>query len=160
MFSNPISRSSMNSEEGASPANGGMRLATEHGLASSGERARRDHALQSMLILEDFDSIRAYLAHHFERLGFRVYSAARIGDAIAICQSMLPRVIIIDHDLIGEQWQDAVQEMRANLPGSTIIVMGGVASDGLRTEARGLGASQLFPGGYDLEKLDGIIQNA
>jgi DNA-binding response OmpR family regulator len=58
--------------------------------------------VRSILILEDFDRIRHFFAHHFEKRGFRVYSAARLQDAEAVALTVLPQVVIIDYDLERE----------------------------------------------------------
>ncbi len=126
---------------------------------SAWESFNRDQNATTLLILEDFDEIRASLAQHFERTGYRVYSAARIEDAVAISQGMLPTIILVDHDLMYERWQFAVKTLRTQMPGSKIIVLGGVDSAALSDEALSNGASEVFPGGYELEKLNAIITN-
>src|SRR5665811_1534349 len=51
-----------------------------------------------MLILEDFDEIRAFLSRHFTQQGYDVFSSATLRDAIAIAWEEAPHIIIVDYD--------------------------------------------------------------
>src|SRR5206468_1189404 len=78
-----------------------------------------------LLIVEDFDGIRALLAHHFQGHGYGVCSAATVRDALTIAKDEHPRVVIVDYDMSGEDATKAVTRLRAELPESYIVMMGG-----------------------------------
>lgn len=111
-----------------------------------------------LLIVEDYERMRLFFARHFEKNGYRVYSAARIGDAESLAHSVLPRVILIDYDLEHESAYDAVKKLHVVVPGARIIVFGGIESDEIRSKIIALGGTDFVPHGYDVEKLDSLLQ--
>jgi DNA-binding response OmpR family regulator len=110
-----------------------------------------------LLIVEDYEEMRLFFAHHFEKNGYRVYSAARIGDAESLAHSVLPNVILIDYDLGSENAYDAVKKLHEIVPGARIIVFGGVESDEIRSKIVALGGTDFVSGGYDIEKLESLL---
>lgn len=113
-----------------------------------------------ILIVEDFDAIRAFLARHFEREGFTVYSACTPSDAKIIARTINPLIVIVDYDLSHANSLDALRELRQLLPMSIIILSGGVETSALREKARQYGASEMLAQGYDLSRLDLLISQA
>jgi DNA-binding response OmpR family regulator len=113
--------------------------------------------VRSILILEDFDRIRHFFAHHFEKRGFRVYSAARLQDAEAVALTILPQVVIIDYDLEREDAVEAIKTLRELMPGSRIVVYGGIESSEMEARILSAGGSAFLPEGYDIERLDKIV---
>lgn len=111
-----------------------------------------------LLIVEDYEKMRLFFARHFEKNGYRVYSAARIGDAEGLAHSVLPSVILVDYDLERENAYEAVKKLHSVVPGARIIVFGGVESDEIRSKIVALGGTDFVPHGYDIEKLDSLIQ--
>lgn len=110
-----------------------------------------------LLIVEDYEKMRLFFARHFEKNGYRVYSAARIGDAERLAHSVLPSVIFVDYDLERENAYEAVKRLHSVVPGARIIVFGGVESDDIRTKIVALGGTDYVPHGYDIEKLDSLL---
>jgi DNA-binding response OmpR family regulator len=113
-----------------------------------------------MLIVEDFDGIRAVLARHFEREGFTVYSAATPHDAHVIARSINPMIVIVDYDLSDSDSLSALQQLRDALPHSIIILYGGVDSKDLQLRALQSGATDVLANGYELSSLDRLISQA
>jgi len=111
-----------------------------------------------LLIVEDYEKMRLFFARHFEKNGYRVYSAARIGDAESLAHSVLPNVVLIDYDLERENAYEAVKKLHLVVPGARIIVFGGVESDEIRSKIVALGGTDFVPHGYDIEELDSLIQ--
>jgi ActR/RegA family two-component response regulator len=111
----------------------------------------------ALLIVEDYERIRIFFARHFEKKGFRVYSAARIPDAVAIAHSVLPNVILVDYDLERENAIDAVKKLHHIVPGARIVVFGGVDSAEIRKQVVAQGGTDFVPHGYDIENLDNIL---
>jgi DNA-binding response OmpR family regulator len=110
-----------------------------------------------LLIVEDYEKMRLFFARHFEKNGYRVYSAARIGDAESLAHSVLPGVILVDYDLERENAYEAVKRLHSVVPGARIIVFGGVESDEIRSKIVALGGTEFVSQGYDIEKLDSLL---
>lgn len=125
-------------------------------FVSSGEQSSRSLG-SVLLIVEDYEKMRLFFARHFEKNGYRVYSAARIGDAESLAHSVLPNVILIDYDLERENAYEAIKKLHLVVPGARIIVFGGVESEETRSKIVSLGGTDFVPHGYDIEKLDSLI---
>ncbi|HEY6172133.1 MAG TPA: response regulator [Candidatus Kapabacteria bacterium] len=110
-----------------------------------------------LLIVEDYEKMRLFFARHFEKNGYRVYSAARIGDAERLAHSVLPSVILIDYHLEHENAYEAVKILHSVVPGARIVVFGGIESDEIRSQIIAISGVDLVPHGYDIEKLDSIL---
>ncbi len=128
---------------------------------SRSDQGAKDAArqIQTILIVEDYDKIRALLSRHFERSGARVYSATRIVDALALTHSVIPDVVIIDYDLEKDEPITAIKKVHQVVPGAKILVFGGHENDTIRTSIVNAGASDFIPNGYDLSQLDTLIRS-
>jgi DNA-binding response OmpR family regulator len=113
-----------------------------------------------ILILEDFDAIRAVMARHFEQEGFIVYSASTPFDARIIARNVNPRIVVIDYDLSNVNALDTINELRQVLPHSIIILSGGLLTQHTTERALARGANDVLPRGYELSKLDRVISQA
>jgi ActR/RegA family two-component response regulator len=69
-----------------------------------------------LLIIENFDKIRADLAHHFVSAGYRLFSAATLRDALTLSNDNIPDVVILDFELRGGQALSAIEQLRTCLP--------------------------------------------
>ena len=113
-----------------------------------------------VLILEDFDSIRAYLKNHFKMQGYDVLSAATIRDAVELAENEYPQAVIIDYDLNSEDAYDAIRRLRGILPLSYIVLMGGPDTAKIEENAKRSGASRVLAKAYELGELDGAVLGA
>jgi len=141
-----------------------MRSANTMNQRENGKKERprplsRDGA-PVVLILEDFDSIRAYLKNHFKMQGYDVCSAATIRDALEMAEEEYPQVIIIDYDLSGEDAYEAIRRLRAILPLSYIVLMGGPDTATIEDNAKRSGASRVLAKAYELGELDDAVLGA
>jgi ActR/RegA family two-component response regulator len=141
------------------PSNGitGARINHPHNELVTVSTPRLTERKGTLLILEDFDEIRAFLARHFTRHGFEVFSSATVEGALTIAHSHLPEAIIVDFDLSGSQAYHAVERLRAALPGSFIVLMGGPGTVAVKDRAILAGASKVLDKAYHLGELDEII---
>lgn len=130
---------------------------SEEGLKRAAIGTPRKPCHTCVLIVEDYDAIRAYMARHFEREGFRVYSASNASNALALADTVLPQIVVVDYDLSHEDALTAVSQLRATLPGSIIMVYGGVESNEFHERVKACGADDVLTTGYDLESLDRLI---
>jgi len=114
--------------------------------------------IQTLLVVEDYDKLRAALGQHFERRGYRVYSVSRGRDAEAIAVSVLPQAVLLDYDLGSEDAVMLAKHLRAILPGSTIVITGGPDNALVRTKIEAVGNIQYLPHTHELASLDALIE--
>ena len=116
--------------------------------------------MRSLLVVEDYDKLRAVLGHHFERRGYRVYSATRGKDAEAIAHSVLPQAVLLDYDLGGEDVLSIAKRLKAILPGSPIIITGGPDNAIVRAKIAAVEGVSYFPKTHELASLDELLDTA
>jgi ActR/RegA family two-component response regulator len=121
-----------------------------------------------LLILEDFDEIRAFLVRQFDRSGYEVYSSATLRDALVIAMEETPRVILIDYDLKGETHGElrgrcsiqAIQRLHEVLPEIYIVLIGGPQMKEVTEQAIFAGASKVLSKSYAISEMDYIVSSA
>jgi DNA-binding response OmpR family regulator len=113
-----------------------------------------------MLLVEDYDAIRAFMAKHFEQEGFTVYSASTPRDAQIIARTFNPLIVVVDYGLSHANALDAIRDLRQALPRSIIFLSGGVDTHALHEQAKLYGATDLLSNGHDLTTLDRAISQA
>jgi CheY-like chemotaxis protein len=131
-----------------------------HAAHSSTHASAHAHkAKASVLILEDFDAIRALMSEHFKRQGFDVDSSATLHGALALSRDHAPNVLFIDYDLSSENPYNAIQQLRMSLPNTTIVLIGGPLTQNDQDRALRAGASRIMEKGYDLSGMDQIASS-
>ena len=113
-----------------------------------------------LLILEDFDEIRAFLANHFSKRGFDVFSSATLRDALAIAWEEDPRVIIIDYDLSGEIALHSIKRLHDARPESCILLVGGPQTLEVEEQAILAGATKVLSKSYEISEMDRAVKDA
>lgn len=129
-------------------------------LMPIGNPLHMSRAIPSLLVVEDYDKLRAMLGQHFERRGYRVYSVSRGKDAEAIAHSLLPQVILLDYDLAGEDALTIARHLQTILPGSKIIITGGPDNAVVHAKIKALDGVAYFPKTHELSTLDELIDAA
>jgi DNA-binding NtrC family response regulator len=114
----------------------------------------------SVLIVEDFDGIRALLASHLQRNGYMVSSSATARDALVLAEEDHPQIIIVDYDLSGENALTVALRLHSMLPNSYIVLMGGPGTPNVEEQAHKVGVSAILSKAYRLSELDRIIDAA
>ncbi len=113
-----------------------------------------------LLILEDFDEIRAFLSRHFARDGYDVFSSATLRDALAIAWEESPQVILIDYDLCGETAIHAIERLHEARPDSFVVLIGGPGTPEVEEIALAAGASKVLSKAYAISEMDQIVEQA
>ncbi len=113
-----------------------------------------------LLILEDFDEIRAYLSRHFIQYQYDVFSSATLRDALAIAWEETPTAILIDYITSGETAFRAIERLHEAVPQSYIVLVGGPDSEEIKQHALRVGASQVLPNSYTISDMDQIVRDA
>ncbi len=111
-----------------------------------------------LLIVEDFDEIRAFLSRHFTKGGYEVFSSSTLRDALAILWEEWPHVIIIDYDLDGESSLHAVERLHDARPESYIVLIGGPGTSDVEERALEAGASKVLSKAYAISEMDQIVE--
>lgn len=130
---------------------------TEADNTEAGELVN-DHQKGTLLILEDYDAIRAFYSSHFEQRGYEVFSAVRLPDAVDLAEIEAPTVIIIDFDLSSETAENAVMRLHRHSPKSEIIVLGGLDKPDINKRLKAAGAIKHLSKAYDLTTVDQILE--
>ncbi len=113
-----------------------------------------------LLILEDFDEIRAFLVRHYDQRGYEVYSSATLRDALVLAWEETPQVILIDHDISGETALHAIERLHLALPQSYIVLIGGPQTQEATERAILAGASMVLSNAYSISEMDYVVNNA
>ncbi len=121
------------------------------------QSARQPHS--ALLILEDFDALRARLGACLVKTGYDVFSSATLRDALAIGREEAPRVIIVDNNLSSEGAAYAIKRLHTLLPRSYILLIGGPDSLDFRERLELEGASKVLSNGYSPCELTQIIES-
>ena len=144
-----------------------MERTGHHGIGSRNEVGARASAASlralrpkaSVLILEDFDAIRALMSEHFKKQGFDVDSSSTLHGALVLSREHVPNVLFIDYDLSTENPYSAIQQLHTALPNTTIVLIGGPLSQNDQDRALRAGASRIMEKGYDLAGMDQIASS-
>jgi DNA-binding response OmpR family regulator len=115
--------------------------------------------IRTLLVIEDYDKLRAALGQHFERRGYRVYSVSRGKDAEALAESVLPQAILLDYDLGSEDAVLLAKQLRRILPGSTIVITGGPDNELVRSKIERVSGVKYLPHTHELTVLDALIDS-
>jgi ActR/RegA family two-component response regulator len=148
-------------------AAGGASLSLAQKMPSNGSRVSgsRKHSKSVitpktvLLILENFDEIRAFLVRHFDQKEYEVYSSATLRDALVLAWEESPKVMLIDYDLRGETALHAIQRLHFALPNSYIVLIGGPQTQEVTEQAILAGASKVLSKAYSISEMDYIVGN-
>ena len=113
-----------------------------------------------LLILEDFDEIRAFLVRHFDQRRYEVYSSATLRDALVLAWEESPHVVLVDYELTGETAIHAIQRLHLALPHGNIVLIGGPQTPEGIEQAILAGASKVLSKSYAISEMDTIVGNA
>jgi DNA-binding response OmpR family regulator len=127
-------------------------------LMPLGTQPYRGAGIRTLLVIEDYDKLRAALGQHFERRGYRVYSVSRGKDAEALAVSVLPQAVLLDYDLGSEDAVMLAKHLRVILPGSAIVITGGPDNILVRSKIEAVGGIQYLPHTHELASLDALIE--
>ena len=119
-----------------------------------------DESRMLLLILEDFDEIRAFLTNHVTNHGFDVFSSATLRDALAIAWEEDPQVIVIDYDLSGETAIHAIKRLHEVQPESYILLVGGPETSEFEEQAMLAGAAKVLSKEYSIFEMDQAFAGA
>lgn len=94
-----------------------------------------------LLILEDFDEIRATNGRSLCEDDYEIFSASTLVGALEIIQTEAPVAVIVDHNLFGETVYRGLQLLRQAMSDRMIILYSMKSNDRLRENALKAGAT-------------------
>ena len=109
-------------------------------------------AKKVLLILEDFDEIRASLAKQKQR--YDIFSCAKLRDALILAREQSPSLLLINSNFRDENTYRAIEQLRAVLPTSIIVLMGGPDTVKAQEQALRAGASKVIDKTCDYSAMD------
>jgi len=116
--------------------------------------------METILIVDDEESIRLSLEGILSDEGFRTAVAANGEEALAIAQAEDPDLVLLDIWMPGIDGLETLQRLRQNRPNQLVIMMSGHGTIETAVKATRLGAYDFIEKPLSLEKILLSIQNA
>lgn len=111
-----------------------------------------------LLILEDFDQLRARFARHFAQNGYDIYSSSTIAGALMIAREERPQAILVDYELRGAAIAGAITKLREALPESYIVLIGAPETGALEVMAKSAGATEVIERSGSIGLVDDLMR--
>lgn len=114
-----------------------------------------------MVIADDAPDVRMLLKTVLEEEGFDVVGEARNGqEAIELGKREKPDVLLLDLSMPVMDGLEALPQIVGDSPHTAVLVLSGFVSEEVRARVRGLGATDCFEKGTDLDGLLAKIRAA
>ncbi|NHZ47442.1 sigma-54-dependent transcriptional regulator, partial [Nitratidesulfovibrio liaohensis] len=113
-----------------------------------------------ILLIEDDTAFQSMLREALEERGYRVTTAGRAEDGIALLRGGGFDLVLSDVMLPGMSGVEAIPHLRSAAPGTDIIVMTAYSTRELALEAVKLGAYDVFSKPFSLKEMDIVIRRA
>lgn len=113
-----------------------------------------------ILLIEDDTAFQSMLREALEERGYRVTTAGRAEDGIALLRGGGFDLVLSDVMLPGMSGVEAIPHLRSVAPGTDIIVMTAYSTRELALEAVKLGAYDVFSKPFSLKEMDIVIRRA
>lgn len=112
----------------------------------------------SIMVVDDDRVLRELLADFLTKRGYRVLTAQDGPAALAMVAESPPQLVILDIYLPGMNGVKVLRELRARGYAGGVIVLSGSQEDSLLRDMLKMGAVELVPKPFDLERLALAIQ--
>ncbi|MDO8547815.1 MAG: response regulator [Nitrospirales bacterium] len=112
----------------------------------------------SILVVDDDPTIRNLLTDFLSTRGYRVQTAPDGPTTLALVGRAAPQLIVLDIQLPGMNGVTVLRELRARQYTGGVIVLSGSKDEKLLTAMLEMGAVELLPKPFDLERLALAIQ--
>jgi len=109
-----------------------------------------------LMIVEDYDFIRNVVGKYFQNDGYGIISAGNMKEAMAIAESELPKVVIVDFDMRTNDPYLIISILHQILPLSQIVLVNGRHKHCDREEAKIAGADKVIERIFDPLALEQI----
>ncbi|MFC1837107.1 response regulator transcription factor [Thermodesulfobacteriota bacterium] len=109
--------------------------------------------MQSIIIVDDEDHLRARLVKAFTKRGYTVHQAADVNEALEELKVNRPDWALVDLKMPGKSGLDLIREAKNIMPMLKIVVLTGYGSVATATEAIKLGAHYYLPKPADVDDI-------
>ncbi|MCU1347698.1 MAG: hypothetical protein JWO56_728 [Acidobacteria bacterium] len=116
--------------------------------------------MQTILIVDDDETLAAGLAAVLERPGRRIITCQDLESAQLVVEGEAPACVITDVRLSGPfrfEGLDFIRDARRHMPAGTIVVMTGVLAEGLEQEALARGANVVLEKPFGMDVLEALL---
>jgi len=110
-------------------------------------------AEQSILLVDDDDTLRERLARALRERGYDVRTAANADEAMARVREDSPEMAVLDLKMPGRSGVDLLREMKAQDPSTEVLILTGYGSIATAVEATKLGAIGYVPKPVDADEI-------
>ncbi len=112
-----------------------------------------------VLIIDDEDAYREYLARKLEREGHEVDVAASAESALALCAEFSPELVVVDFMLRGnDSGVELYKRIRDLHPASRAILITGFPSEDVQREASQARMSAVFHKPFSLHEFSDCVE--
>ena len=121
---------------------------------------RREDERPTVLIVDDYESLRTLLKNMLTTLGYRVVEASDGAEAVEAARRERPRLILMDLVMPSLDGFEAIQRIRrqAGLQGVPIVAMSGHTSPGVRADALDAGCEDFLNKPVAYEHLKEVLE--
>ena len=107
-----------------------------------------------VLMIDDEPNIVGFFAKTFENFShIQFFTALRAGQGIEIALKEKPQVVLLDLRMPGMNGEEALAELKVQLPAAKFIVMTGWEDGATRERIENMGIAAFFSKPIDLEKV-------
>jgi len=110
-------------------------------------------AEQSILLVDDDDTLRERLARALRERGYDVRTAANADEAMARVREDSPEMAVLDLKMPGRSGVDLLRDMKALDPSTEVLILTGYGSIATAVEATKLGAIGYVPKPVDADEI-------
>jgi DNA-binding NtrC family response regulator len=115
---------------------------------------------ETILVVDDVPDTLEVMKRNLAALGYRVFTAPGVAEAIELLDATPVDLIITDYKMPGQSGLDLIRHVRENLPDSEIMMITGYASIDGAVEAVKSGADEYLAKPFTDEELEGAVHRA
>ncbi len=97
---------------------------------------------KKILLIEDEETTARYLYSFFTNAGFTLVIAPSAADAIALVQTELPDIVLLDLQLPDVDGLTLLERMQKIQPELTVLILSGITDETIKKEALAAGAKE------------------
>lgn len=124
------------------------------------ERPGRERATPRILVVDDDEGVREYLAAVLDRAGYEVADAPTGEDALDRALRAPPDLVTLDVILPGIDGLETLRRLKQAHPAVRVIMLSGHAPVGAEDEALRLGAQGFLRKPFEREQLERAVERA
>ncbi len=111
-------------------------------------------AVKKILIVDDEEDVRLFLADFFVERDFQVLSAASAEEALQICEKDRPDVVLLDIMMPGMDGMQCLEHLKRKYPSMVVIMITALKDETRMAKAKKLGAADYVVKPFSLAYLE------